>query len=323
MAGQSSAVSGMSLEEANNIWQCVKHKVVTKMCGSGWTPTPHLQDAHMFHPLSVIGKRVERSLRLRKVRSLFPLGPLSELREQPENSPDNPATSPDRQSLDRVERVGPIPCDMLHEEFLDGVGRVRIMISDYWTECGVQPLAPNPQLCLRRSSLPWLDSVHRLYLVSQTICSSSCRIRLLGAEASHQMKLGPDTPLGFVCLRLSLQPSGTVEVRGGVESGYLHPKARWARFGSPEYERLTGGTGSEPRVMSILSHLAFSFAHPSTMSLPMQTSRSEDTLSPEPEQRESEGDNPEEGLLPLEGDAHYDYDGDEEMEEDGVDDDDW
>lgn len=237
-------------------------QVVTKMCGSGWMPTPHLHDAHMFHPLSVIGKRVERSLRLRKVRSLFPLGPLSELREQPENSPDNPATSPnspDRQSLDRVERVGPIPCDMLHEEFLDGVGRVRIMISDYWTECGVQPLAPNPQLCLRRSSLPWLDSVHRLYLVSQTICSSSCRIRLLGAEASHQMKLGPDTPLGFVCLRLSLQPSGTVEVRGGVESGYLHPKARWARFGSPEYERLTGGTGSEPRVMSMLSHLGEDF----------------------------------------------------------------
>lgn len=226
---------------------CVQ--VVTKMCGSGWTPTPNLQDAHMFHPLSVIGKRVERSLRLRKVRSLFPLGPLSELIDRP----DGPNLN--LRPLGSVTREGPIRCDLLHEEFLDGVGRVRIQVVDYWTESGVQPMAPHAQLTLKET-LPWLDSVHRLYLVSQTLCSSSCRVRLLGGDpGSHQLKLGPETPLGFTCLRLSALPSGLVEVKRGWESGYLHPKARWARYSSPEYERLTGGTTTEPRVMGMLSQL--------------------------------------------------------------------
>lgn len=229
------------------------------MCGSGWTPTPHLHDAHMFHPLSVIGKRVERSLRLRKVRSLFPLGPLSELMERPDGAPDpNPNPNPNPQPLGSVQRAGPVTCDLLHEEFLDGVGSVRIQVDDYWTESGVHPMAPHAHLALR-DSLPWLDSVHRLYLVSQTVCSSSCCVRLLGTEQRHQLKLGPLTPLGFTCLRLSVLPSGLVEVRSGVESGYLHPKARWACFGSPEYERLTGRTASEPRVMSMLSHLGEEF----------------------------------------------------------------
>ena len=218
------------------------------MCGSGWTPTPHLHDAHMFHPLSVIGKRVERSLRLRKVRSLFPLGSLSELVALPSDSDPNP------QTLGSVAREGPVHCDLLHEEFLDGVGRVRIQVMDYWTESGVQSMAPHMQLTLREN-LPCLNSVHRLYLVSQTVCSSSCRIRLLGGEHNHQLKLEPDTPLGFSCLRLSVLPSGLVEVSSGFESGYLHPKVRWTRYGSPEYERLTGGMATEPRVMGMLSQL--------------------------------------------------------------------
>ncbi|XP_062389905.1 uncharacterized protein C11orf42-like [Sardina pilchardus] len=292
MAAPSIAGPGMSMEEANDIWQCIKDKVLFKMCGDGWTPTPHLQDAHMFHPLSVIGKRVERSLRLRKVRSLFPLGPLSELLDRPGD------TGPDPRPLGPVMREGPVHCDVFHEEFLDGVGRVRIHVVDYWRESGVQPLAPHTQLTLRES-LPWLDSVHRLYLVSQTVCSSSCRLRLLGTEQGHQLKLGPETPLGFSCLRLAAQPSGLVEVRRGWESGYLHPKARWARSDSPEYERLKGGTATEPRVMGMLSQLAFSFAHPSTMSLPGPVSLSQDTLSPEPEQPE---ENLDEALLPLDDD---------------------
>lgn len=219
------------------------------MCGSGWTPTPNLQDAHMFHPLFIIGKRVERSLCLRKVRSLFPLGPLSELIDQPDDADFS------LQPLGTVMKEGPIRCNLLHEEFLDGVGRVRIQVVDYWTESGVQSMAPHTQLTLKES-LPWLDSVHRLYLVSQTVCSSTCRVRLLGGEpGAHQLKLGPDTPLGFTCLRLSALPSGLVEVKQGWESGYLHPKARWARYSSTEYERLTGGTTTQPRVMGVLTQL--------------------------------------------------------------------
>ncbi|XP_014030122.2 uncharacterized protein [Salmo salar] len=88
-------------------------------------------------------------------------------------------------------------------------------------------------------------------------------------ERRTELRLGPNTPLAFSCLRLSVSPSGLVEVCDGWEGSYLHPKARWAKFDSPDYASLVAGRPvSEPKMMGLLSQFAFNFSHPSIISLP-------------------------------------------------------
>ncbi|XP_041699624.1 uncharacterized protein C11orf42 [Coregonus clupeaformis] len=280
-------ISFLDMDKADDIWQCVKNKVASSLCGPHVTAMPHLRDAQMFRPLCVIGKRVERSLRVRKVRSLFPLGPLKDLLDDPAGSPEA-----------SLKTEGLVRCDFLHDEFLDGVGRVRVQVSNLRKEAAVCPLAPHRQLSLR-DNLPWLDSVHRLYLVSEVYCSSDAKLRVLGMERRTELRLGPDTPLAFSCLRLSVSPSGLLEVCDGWEGSYLHPKARWAKFDSPDYASLVAGRPvSEPKMMSLLSQFAFNISHPSIISLPNSALHLPGP-SPSKEQHQEAQEISSEALLPL------------------------
>lgn len=90
--------------------------------------------------------------------------------------------------------------------------------------------------------------------MSEVYCSSDAKLRVLGMERRTELRLGPNTPLAFSCLRLSVSPSGLVEVCDGWEGSYLHPKARWAKFDSPDYASLVAGRPvSEPKMMGLLS----------------------------------------------------------------------
>ncbi|XP_062312478.1 uncharacterized protein LOC134017143 [Osmerus eperlanus] len=246
----------LALDRADHIWQNVKHEVISALCGHKFTAVPHLHDAHLFHPFHLIGKRTERSLLSRKVRNLFPLGPLQDLLD-------------DRKDLygASLAKEAPERRDFLHEAVLDGLGRVRVQVNHTSKEAAVCLLPPHRQLALR-DNLPWLDSVHRLYLVSQAYCSSDIRLRLLGTESRTELRLGPDTPLGFSCLRLSVSPSGLLEVCRGLEDSCPHPRARWARYGSPEYHALTAEKPAAPRLMGLLAQFVFHISGRSATSLP-------------------------------------------------------
>uniref|UniRef100_A0A3P9A5C9 Uncharacterized protein n=2 Tax=Esox lucius TaxID=8010 RepID=A0A3P9A5C9_ESOLU len=247
--------SALELEKADDIWQCVKNKVASGLGGPNATAVPHLGDAQMFRPLCVIGKRVERSLCMRKVRSLFPLGPLVDLLDDPIGYPEV-----------SLKADGPAQRDFLHEEFLDGAGRVRVQVSRLSKEVAVCPVAPHRQLVLR-DNLPWLESVHRLYLVREAYCSSDAKMRVLGMGRWMELSLGPHTPLAFSCVRLSVSPSGLVIVCDGWEGSYLHPKSRWAKFQSQDYTSLAAERRPS-KVMGLLSQFALGSSHPSTLSLP-------------------------------------------------------
>ncbi|XP_076857756.1 uncharacterized protein C11orf42-like [Brachyhypopomus gauderio] len=261
MASASSvSPDSLKMETVDKLWQCVRMKVVSRLFGPRVTAVPSLQDACLFHPLCVIGKRVERSLPMRKVRSLFPLGPLLDLMDDP----GDPTLTSD--AKDGLRREAPVHCNFLHEQFLSGVGHIRVQVRDFYKESQAFPMAPRKKLYLR-SSLPWLHSVRRLYLLSEVFCSSTCRLQLLGSRCV-ELHLEPDTPLGFTCLKLSVSPSGLVEVQSGREDNYPHPQARWAKYGSAQYISLVGGDTSEQRVSSLLSQIAFFMSHPSTLPVP-------------------------------------------------------
>ncbi|KAJ8004528.1 hypothetical protein DPEC_G00137210 [Dallia pectoralis] len=246
----------LNLDQADDIWQCVKTKVVSCLCGPNVTAVPHLCDAQMFRPLCVIGKRVHRSPCSRKARSLFPLGPLIDLLDDPTGYPEL-----------SLKQDGPVCRDFLHDEFLDGAGRVRFQVSCLSKEVAVCPMAPHRQLVLREN-LPWLDSVHRLYLVSEAYCSSDAKMRVLGMGRWSELSLEPDTPLAFSCVRLPVAPSSLVTVCDKWEGSYLHPKSRWAKFESPEYASLVAGRqASQPKVMGLAAQFALNFSHPSIFSL--------------------------------------------------------
>ena len=129
--------------------------MISALCGHKFTAVPHLHDAHLFHPFPLIGKRTERSLLSRKVRNLFPLGPLQDLLD-------------DRKDLygASLAKEGPERRDFLHEAVLDGLGRVRVQVNHTCKETAACLLPPHRQLVLR-DDLPWLDSVRRLYLVRE------------------------------------------------------------------------------------------------------------------------------------------------------------
>ncbi|KAL6485040.1 hypothetical protein MHYP_G00070850 [Metynnis hypsauchen] len=112
--------NSLKLKKAEEIWRRVRSKVVLRLFGPSVSAVSFLQDPHLFQLLCVIGERVERSLFRRKVRTLFPLGPLCNLMDDPSDPAMTSAVS------DRLQREEAVHCDFFHEEFLKGVGRVLV-----------------------------------------------------------------------------------------------------------------------------------------------------------------------------------------------------
>ncbi|KAL7881475.1 hypothetical protein AOLI_G00083230 [Acnodon oligacanthus] len=253
--------NSLKLEKAEEIWQRVRSKVVLRLFGPSVSAVLFLQDAHLFQPLCVIGERVECSLFTGKVRTLFHLGPLCNLMDHPSDPPVSIGVS------DSLQREDVVHCDFFHEEFLKGVGRVLVQVKDFYKESQALPMTP-PQVLVLKDSLPWLDSVQRLYLLTKVFRSSTCRLWLLEGERKVKLHLKANTPLAFACLRLSVSPSGQVELNCKREGRHLHPCARWVHYGSADYNQLLEGIPSEFKVKHHPSHFAFSISHPSMLFQP-------------------------------------------------------